>query len=1132
METEETLGVQVTSWLESAQQHVRDHLLEGEEPTAAELGNNVIKCLGLLCPQLPLSYSFTSISQLLTLQLSPCVSLLGWGTERFRRWCKEGVEHVKGPPSQTDKLLPRVRLLLLGYLTDRPDGRDKEHDGNLYVRDKSGCIPCEMTQCDLSLLGSLVLFPCWSYILPQSTVSAGGYLEVLSPPVVINPSPVIEVLPDPEACTPHTPRSALLLLKNRSGSRRLRVSVSGELSRVTSLLNIRQKKFFFLFLEDHKSCVPVIVQDPSKLSWYHALRVGETYKVTSLCVSSLHGSSRQVFAITSSSRLHSCHPSPLLDSSEERPEARTPSVHEKGGERPQQEKVRENLQKEAKTLTYQGVLTRVINARAGLYELDRKVTLCTAYLQLANGGRGLREGARLEVSDAHLQQSPSPLHHRIVLSCCLRSRVRVSKFSQLCVPFSPVSASGNLYLHLLFHYRLRLPEYLWASDITEKLREKLYPHLITQRCLSGPLSSGPKGVLQRLLHEMLSSFSQSGQRSERDLRGEIVGEPHNCPLQDYSPLTPPWSLPPLSLLPSLVSDNQHLRSEEASHSLLWSLHALWPQDLPSRPLLLGVLHASSSGSLLIKDQTLSLPCLVLPRPPIAWIGCVLVVSRYELITERIQSTESGGKTRSKSYIIFLARDAQILHPSHDCTSCPHTASDLPPPCKMPRLGELWASRLFLLEGVEGWQPRPGQEKGLQFQARATWLGAPHLYNGGDERREEGGIRGEDKILTKDLEKFHPQTDQSLPMSFSPLSLPVPSEWTLQDAEPPWLHSHPQEEILSVSEVLDRRSTGSLLSVTGVVSHRSMCDMNSSHVAPISTHVSETFLPHGVSLKVTLAESSSPAVVSAYMDMSRGPYPLGLLPGATVLLQGLERKVSRSGSVYLRSVPVSCVSILSPPTPNSYHLTAPPFALFAQLPGSLEPRRAVCSIACVINVTLSWVCSSCGDIFRSGNCERFPSCPSQSGVFRAKAWVKAEDGTGEAQVNLQDEAVSLMMGISPGLWEALQGQVLSRGELQVQNRGKNWEVPSEERNEDSLSSFVTFLMSRPAVSRPLILTFTQRECNNGSKTETSHLRRFNRGDRDYITRVPSCPTLTCLNLQEAEPRALCHMILERSQSDTN
>ncbi|XP_053319383.1 CST complex subunit CTC1 [Spea bombifrons] len=1149
MEIEDPPGAQVSAWLKATQQHVRDYLINREEPSLPELSDAIVRCLRGLCPQLPLSYSFTPVSQLVSLQHSPCVSLLGWGTERFQAWSAEGQKHARDPPSATDKVLPRARLLLLGYVTDEPPGDGSQHDGSLYFQDGSGSIPCEMSHLDLSLIGALVLLPCWSYIPSCPPVSSGGYIEVLEPPLRIFPPPPSEDKSDPASLPALTPTSALLHLHDRSRSRKERVSVSGKLASVTSFLNVRQKVFFF-FLEDSETSVPVIVQTPSKLSWYHALCVGKTYKVTSLTVFTLRGSQQRVFAVGGSSCLL-CLPPPLLPLpvayAKEEAEDRAPLSDVKNDHRPQQ-RPKGDKEKVSKILSYKGVLTRVLDARAGLYELDRKVTLCTAYLQLLSRGRGLREGATVEVSDAHFQQSPSPLFPTIVLSCCLRSRLRVVEFSRLCSPCLPASVAGYLHVHLLLQYRLALPEYLWVSDIMEKLRQKLCPRYVTQRCLSGSVSSGTPGIAENLLSQTLSSFSNPKQRSERHLHEEVFGDPHNCPLQTYSPMTPPWCIIPFAKLPSLVSNSRPSQTDDPIQDLHWSSSSLCSQDLLDRPVLVGVFHVSSSGSLKLKDQTDSLTCMVLPRAPIAWIGCVLEVRRYRVVSERIQNKGKSEGQRKKTYVLFLACDVRILHPYHSCPFCPQSTSSLSPSSKKSRVDGPRPCRLFLVEALEG--QLPDHDGRLRFQARAVWLGAPRLLDDAEgEKREQdqhtkialifsrSSVRWHHFLLPNrayrliangatDLGIFNGPSKQP-PKIQQSLCLSVPGEWTLQDVETSKPLLTP-EEPLSVEEALKLNSTGSLLSVNGVMTQRSMCDMQNTRLISSRTRVPETFLPPGVSLKVTLGDCVSQACVSVYMDLSWVPYPLGLLPGATLSLQGMERKVSRTGNVYLRSTPVTCVRVLSLPAEHSLQALPPPLVLFAQLPGLPAPRRTVCSVSHVLSMTLYWECSLCRDIFTKGACSRSPTCSSQSGAFRARASVKAEDGSGEALLHLQDEAVLVMLGVSDRLWEALKTRVLSTGKVIAKNRGRNCDLTSEEKSEDVLQCYLTSVMSRPAVSRPLIATFTQRGCVSGSlRTE---MMRFTRGERDYITQVPAARNLHCLHLQEADPRSLCHVIRERSQSD--
>ncbi|KAM5171766.1 CST complex subunit CTC1 [Mantella aurantiaca] len=944
-----------------------------------------------------------------------------------------------------------------------------------------------------------------------------------------------------------------------SHPRGFRTSVTGQLSSISSLINIRDKRFFFIFLQDAAKSVPVIVRVPQKLCWFQALHIGNTYEVTSLSISSLRGSAQQIFALTSSSRLI---PRPALSppcsSSLTKEELTdTSSAGEEQHYNPQ-EKMREKQQKMSKTLTYEGVVTRVRDAGAGLYELDGSVVLCTAYTQLHNEGRGLREGARVEVCDAHLQQSPSPLFPTIVLSTCLRSRVRIFQFSRLSAPCSVYSASGNLYLHLLFLYRLTLPEFLWVCDVMGALQEKLRPPLARRRCLSRHTGSPSRSVAEKLLESSLSSFSHG--RRDRDLYEEMVACPHNCPLQEYTPLPPPWCLPPLCDFSSLACNPQYLRRKETNHSLDWCHYSLPSQDLSPPQVLLGVLHASSSGFLQLRDHSSSLTCLVLPNSPIAWIGCVLEVRHYQLVVETLHCKDRDMEQRNRTYAVFLAEDVTVLHSPQSCPSCSVPRPAGPSPSKVPRMETSWARRRLLMESMEGVLAKPGHGKGLQFQAKASWGDVQKLTCRGQDGEQSTGMSkdGEQSTgMSKDGDKppskvllifssssvrwfpllrpgrqyqiiasrktdagiFDSLSECGVDMPHGPRCLKVPSDWILEDVEGSE-HSYDSESF-SIEEAM--KSSVSLVCVMGTVSSRSLCDMQSSRSLQRRALPPDRFLPPGVSIKVILTQPASQSSVAVYLDLTLGLYPLGLLPGVTVLMQGLERKVSRSGKAYLRSVVTTYIRVLSPPAEISNSHPAPPLVLFRHLSGLPSPQRAVCSVTCVLRVTLSWDCSMCTSTFTQGSCERSPLCTSQSGVFRAKACVNAEDGSGEARLFLQDEEVCLLLAAPRSLWEALQRQVLTRGKVMARNRGRSSDVPSEEQSEDSLVDHVTSLMSRPAVCRPLVVTFRQ----SGAQTSAAaQLTRFCRGDRDYVTRVPAPPTLTCLRLEEAEPRDLCHLISER------
>uniref|UniRef100_A0A452IJN4 CST complex subunit CTC1 n=1 Tax=Gopherus agassizii TaxID=38772 RepID=A0A452IJN4_9SAUR len=374
---------------------------------------------------LSLFSSFISISDLQCQQRTPCCSHMTWSTSDFKKWAHQGEVIL---PKQS--VLPRTHLILIGYLTDgrRQEGKEKLMDGNLYVQDSTGSIPCELLHFESEWLELLFLFPSWAYI-PQTSQGSAGYVEILADPVPVDPRPerVVDTIPV------FYPATAAQLLT------------------VATAICHR----FTLHHSKNLAC--------SGRSWHHMLQLGHGYVLTALSVSGLKASGHKVFVTSFSS----C----LLPYSAEQVKEQPLEIAWRGG--PIQpvspeatvqlplELTDEKLPvpaKESKILSYmvrsypspapyscfqnhvplnfsscpagpmgtvctmgshfppgpvpsslfvnsllfsvlllQGIITRVLNAQAGLYELDNKICLCLAYQQLLNSARGLRPGACVEV---------------------------------------------------------------------------------------------------------------------------------------------------------------------------------------------------------------------------------------------------------------------------------------------------------------------------------------------------------------------------------------------------------------------------------------------------------------------------------------------------------------------------------------------------------------------------------------------------------------------------------------------------------------------------------------------------------------------------------------------------------------
>ncbi|KAM7180782.1 CST complex subunit CTC1 isoform 1-T1 [Macrochelys suwanniensis] len=688
-------------WLRAARAFVCETLCPagpgGGSRGPEQLADSVMRCLrstwGGRSGELPLGYSLISISDLQCQQRTPCCSHMTWSTSEFKKWAHQSEVIL---PKQS--VLPRTHLILIGYLTDgrRQEGKEKLMDGNLYVQDNTGSIPCEFLQFESEWLELLFLFPSWAYI-PQMSQGSAGYVEILADPVPVDPRPerVVDTIPV------FYPATAAQLLSTRVPcQKRAKLNVAGELARLSTLLCIRQKTFFFLFLKCFTSaaCVPVLVQKPPQLAWHHMLQLGHGYVLTALTVSSLKASGHKVFVTSFSS----C----LLPYCAEQVKEQPVEIAWQGG--PIQpvspeaavqfplELTDEKLPvpaKESKILSYMGIITRVLNARAGLYELDNKICLCLAYQQLLNSARGLRPGACVELRDVHLLQKPlASFPFVVVLGACLHSTVLLKGFSRLSTFHQPAAFSGNLYMQLLFRYNLGLPLYLWLVSLLEMLEQRFCCFVGRRRLFIRSVPQGP-GVAEKFLVPILNAVVPS-KAPVRDVHHEILEEMHHCPLQQYQPLEPPCQAPPLSLLRSVAEQRskeafnpsqllspleaQHMGTQELNRRLAWSYDKFSAESFQPRMVLLGMLRAScSSGSLQLRDKSDSIPCMITrrdgsPFAHTALIGSLLQVETYQLVVERflqsdfpsweqLWTLEHVRGTETRLYVQFCFEDVQILH---------------------------------------------------------------------------------------------------------------------------------------------------------------------------------------------------------------------------------------------------------------------------------------------------------------------------------------------------------------------------------------------------------------------------------------------------------------------------------------
>ncbi|KAJ7983708.1 hypothetical protein DPEC_G00373730, partial [Dallia pectoralis] len=338
------------------------------------------------------------------------------------------------------------------------------------------------------------------------------------------------------------------------------------------------------------------------------------------------------------------------------------------------------------------------------------------------------------------------------------------------------------------------------------------------------------------------------------------------------------------------------------------------------------------------------------------------------------------------------------------------------------------------------------------------------------------------------------------------SLLVQSDWTIHTLNPPLL-TPPYSQmtpppVMSVGEVLNCSRDVELVSFYGVISQRITLPDQSG--TPETTQ--NTDVEAGLSVRLTVCSETKGRSLQVYLDLSHTPYPPGIVPGNAVLFSGFQRRLSRVGGVYCRSLLVSCHV-----TPTS---RCPPGGV-----GDERGRAVPCGsgqghVVCVLYLQLQWTCSLCGSIYTQRCTRSHPPCGSTSSVFQAVAKAVIEDGSGEAHVWFSCPVVSCLLGLTTPQWEGLQRSLRTKGHLRVYTRGRS--LVSDTVSDDPLLQYLSCVCNSIAVCRPLTLTCTLQTRSHtpaARREDSAQLKRFSRGDREFMTRIPLPLQLNCTHLLE-------------------
>ncbi|XP_059989423.1 CST complex subunit CTC1 isoform X2 [Lagenorhynchus albirostris] len=1125
------------AWLEAAQAFIEETLCPpGKEPDV-QLTQLVIDCVKTVwLPQgrnqgltLPLSYSFVSVKDLRTHQRLPCCSHLSWSSTAYQTWAKEA--GPRGVP------LPRERLLLLGTLTDLSGDLEQEcRNGSLYIRDNTGTLGCE-----------LELPPSCNEVLRRRALGALG-------------CPCASVSLDHQSWPPHPhpcslPRDGFPPAQAQKQAQKCAakpcwgagsIERSGDKSK-ESLLH------------------PV--------SWWIIPSWQPCVCHRAECVRELE------LELEGAPLETNPQPLPILSNPQDKKGPGPDGLVRDSRLLSYTGTVTGTLNQPAGLYELDGQLGLCLAYQQfrGLRRVVRpgvRLELQDVHLLQSMGGGTRRPMLAPCLRGAVLLQGFSRLmpetqsSHRTPGASLYEQLVWEH---QLGLPLYLWASKAleelacKLCPHVLRHHQFLQHSSPGNPSLGLQILAPTLEVLVPPGC---PGRNTHNEILEEPHHCPLQKYARLQ---------TPCSFPTLAALKEEGKCRAWASFDPKTLLP--LPEASHLPSCQLNQRLAWSWLCLLPSAFHPAPVLLGILVPSSrKGCLRLQDQSGSLPCLLLAKPsqPLAdpgLIGCLVRAERFQLVVERnvrssfpswkeLSMTGFMQKKQARVYVQIFLADALILSVPRPVL---HSATSSRPPLTEPSLPEgphIGQSRLFLLSHKEALMKRnfcvpPGASSEvpkptLSFLVLGSWLGGTQRKEGTGwgppEPRE--GENSDQKVLlifvsssVRWFEFLHPGQVYRLvvpgpptPMLFkeggsSCLSLRPPElagyascltvqdEWTLELAS-----SQDIPEVLGVSRALPESSLTDLLSGNLTDSLVSFSAEILSHlwIKPGSSGATRRCVKLTVALET--ADCEFPPHLDIYVEDPHLPPPRGLLPGARVYFNQLEKKVSRSHNVYCCFRSSTYVQVLSFPPDTTISAPLPHIYLAELLQGEKAPFRATasCHVVLVFSLQLLWVCAHCTSICPQGRCTRqSPACPTQTSISQASIRLLVEDGTAEAVVTCRNHQVAAALGLCPSEWTSLLELVRGPGTVALQFTGPGAQPESSAKTDEPLTLFLWTLCTSFSVLRPIVLSFElEKKPSKIIPLEPPRLQRFQYGESLFPTRVNPRIRLSCLSIQEPEhPSAL-------------
>ncbi|XP_022086991.1 uncharacterized protein LOC110977312 [Acanthaster planci] len=508
------------------------------------------------------------------------------------------------------KPIPNTNSFLLAWLTASPnvhrkqeDKEDKRHcpstgEDELYLKDDTGKVQCQVAICHWGWLNQALLIPCWN-VIPGADARVQGLVEICPrcTPVVISSIASEPGRLSDKQQTMLSASAAVQLLQhhNSSKGRVKQVTVKGTLVCKSPIISIHGKPLFFFKLSSDvsgSSSVSFLAKG-SNLTFLHcALPMYSSCCVTHVTPTTILKGTRKPYHI------YLCRKETTVNV---------------------QESCSEHEYKNSVT----AAVTKCIDATTGIYELDGNMRLYLCYqMDDSASYQVLRSGCIVTIHNAHYHHLQIGKSTVPCVVCCMQSTLSVDTCSPLDTgPKKKLSPPLSGMVRLLLKYNLTISQLEWLVSVVTQLEKKFTPTLIRHK--------GLHAILLRLFNTP-STISKEPllSKRKRNIYEEFLNQSHVCLASKGADneQTPPWQFPSMAEFSGCIEKCREQLSwhrcmgESLSDDTLipgeWHCRSILSTSLTPPMILIGYLHLdSATGQVQLKDQTGLVDCVITKAHP-------------------------------------------------------------------------------------------------------------------------------------------------------------------------------------------------------------------------------------------------------------------------------------------------------------------------------------------------------------------------------------------------------------------------------------------------------------------------------------------------------------------------------------